>query len=313
MLSNELKDIITEIFHIGVGRSAAAMSELLDQTILMEVPHLYFMKREDVKLYLEESVGKYVCVTQNMYGELQGAGILSFPLVNGKTLVDQFLDTDSKKSEFGAMEISAIEEIGNIILSAVGAAFGDITQLRIEFDPPEVHFSDYAFPLIYENQPDTTFFSLANTGLKVQDIDIQGNISVMFAYLKVEVLEQFLSGHKIISQKFGQILIKHNYITPEQLEEALVIQRDSNKFIGELLVDKGFITEKQRNEILTSEEYKQSSKKFGEMLLEESLISEETLNEVIKLQKLSRSLLGEILVALGHLSEENRAKILPKK
>jgi len=41
-LSEELRDLLTEVFHIGVGRAAAGLSELLNRQIEMRVPDLFF-------------------------------------------------------------------------------------------------------------------------------------------------------------------------------------------------------------------------------------------------------------------------------
>ena len=83
-----------------------------------------------------------------------------------------------------------------------------MVEFRIEFDPPETHFCDTPFPEKLLNEPKTNFYSLANTWLKVKDADISGHINVMFEYIKLEALEQFLSNQKILSEKFGQLLIQ---------------------------------------------------------------------------------------------------------
>jgi len=53
-----------------------------------------------------------------------------------------------------------------------------------------------------------------------------------------------------------------------------------------------------------------SNKKLGEILLEGGLIDEDKLNEALDEQKASGELLGEVLVRLGHVTEQDIARTI---
>ena len=305
-LSDEFKDMLTEVFHIGVGKAAAALSDMLDELIEMEVPQLYFFNQESLESFSQKLKGKYICVFQKLEGDLEGVGSLSFPLVEGKTLVDQLLNRTSPKPDFGAIEMEAIEEVGNVIINAVGSAFNNIFGLRVEYDVPQIAFVDTPIPLNFSNKNDEVFYTFANTSLKAKQINIDGYLNMTFAYSNFEMLERILRTYSGFSKKFGELLVEAKYVNSTQLDEALNIQGNSRKFIGELLVEHGYITSEQRDHILQSEKYKRESKKFGEAVIEEYTITPEQLEQVIDAQRLSRSLLGEVLIALGHLNEKTR-------
>ncbi len=301
-LSEQLKDMLSEVFHIGVGKAAAALSEMLDQTIEMEVPQLHFFDHNSLLHFAKELTGEYVCVIQRIYGDLEGMGTLSFPLVKGKTLVDNLLENAPDKPEFGPMEMEAIQEVGNIVVNAVGAAFDNVIGLEIQYDVPEVLFLDSPFPL--EMQNPNSFYTFANTALSAKQSNIEGFLNMVFAYGSFKVFEDLLRNSAEMSKKFGELLLEAGYITIEKLEEALAIQKKSNQFIGELLIERGYITAEQRDRVLHSKKYREQSKKFGEALIEENCITPQQLKEVLEAQRLSKSLLGEILVSLGYLSSE---------
>ncbi|MBF0277759.1 MAG: hypothetical protein HQM13_08215 [SAR324 cluster bacterium] len=302
--SEKLKDALTEVFHIGVGLSAEVLSELLDQAIDMEVPDLHFLDHEAFGQFVHGLKGHYICIVQEIHGDLEGMGTLSFPLVEGKTLVDYLVGDSVSKPEISAMETEAIQEVGNIIINAVGSAFDDIVGLKINYDVPKVMFLEYPVPLDFSVQNESGFYTFAHARLKAQESDIEGYLNMMFAYANFDVLERIFRETGELTLKFGELLLEAHYITKEQLQEALQIQKNSGKFIGELMVEHGYISTEQRDAVLQSEQYRQYSKKFGEALLEESLITSEQLQKMLELQRRSKSLIGEILIALGYLDPD---------
>lgn len=312
-LSEELQDMLTEVFHIGVGRAAASLSEMLEQNIDMDVPELFFLNHSDFEKVISQFTGNYVCVLQSIHGDLEGMGSLSFPLLEGKTLVDNLVEASTPEQEFGAMETEAIEEVGNIIINGVGAAFHNVIGLQIDFEPPKVLFLDAPIPLLSPPNNKKSFFTFAKASLKAKESNISGFLNMMIAYNNIDILDRLIKKGEDLSTKFGEMLIQADLITSEQLAQGLEYQRRSNQFIGEWLIDQGYITAEQRDVIIQSEDYQQYTKKFGEALLEKNYITPQQLSDILNSQKLSRNFLGEILVALGFLNEDHRNQILEKQ
>lgn len=309
-VSEELKDLLTEIFHIGVGRAASSLAELLDYKIDLTIPKLHFFNQELLEEFCRRSKKDSVCVLQKIFGEMQGVGVLSFPLVQGKTLVDNILNMKSGKPDFGAIEIEAIQEIGNIVINSIGGAFGNLIGLKLQFEPPSVVFLEYPIPLDFAMETESYFYTIASTSLGVKEINVEGMIVLTFAYSNLEIIEQFVHGKNQLSLKFGEILLEEQYISRQQLDDAIILQNDAKKFIGELMVDKDIITMEQRDEVLQSQKYKESRKKFGELVLGQNLITSEQLDELLKIQKHSKSFLGEILMAMNAIDENTVDKAL---
>ncbi|MBF0239673.1 MAG: hypothetical protein HQM12_18380 [SAR324 cluster bacterium] len=310
-ISEKIRDLFTEFFHIGVGRSAAALSEMLSHEIEMEVPQLFFLNHEAMAEYSKEMAGDYVCVTQQITGDMTGFATLSFPIMNGKTLVDSILINFSQKPEFGTIEIEALQEIGNIVICALSSAFSDIFQFSLDYNLPTVSFISTPIPFFPESLENFYVFSI--TKLILKNTNIGGAINFSFAYSDFQKIEKFVDESMRFSKLFGEILLEKKMVTPEQLEHALKIQKSSNRFIGELLVDHGYITEEQRNQILTSPKYRADVLRFGEILLQESLIQQDQLQILLDMQKSSRSFLGELLIYLGYLNSHQRDAALQEQ
>ncbi len=192
-ISTAIQDILTEIVNIGVGRASDSLSQLLVQTIDLTVPEVHFFNHEEMVAYLAERKNKYVNVVQKLHGGIEGKGILSFPLVNGKTLVDTLLDIQtSGEAEFGVVETEAIQEVGNIVINAVGSVISDMTGLHVEYEVPKILFLDYSVPVHEGGNINEAIYCFTTTLFTVQGLDIEGNINFIIAYRNVEDIEQIL-------------------------------------------------------------------------------------------------------------------------
>ncbi|MBF0277758.1 MAG: chemotaxis protein CheC [SAR324 cluster bacterium] len=190
-ISRELKDLLTEVFHIGVGQAADALSEMLDLEIEMEVPQLHFLNFSTMEEYLRQNQGEFVCVRQEIHGDLEGMGTLSLTVDNGKTLMEQLLKITFMQPGFGLTEMEAIKEVGNIIINAVGAAFDDIIKFEINFDVPHVSQIDTAIPF-QASFNEQHFFMVAQTSISIKEFCVEGVINLMFTSLRIAALEDLV-------------------------------------------------------------------------------------------------------------------------
>ena len=318
LISEEIQDIITEIFNIGVGRASAAISDMLGMEVSLEVPRIEFLTHEGLRAILDEKKGEYVSVCQSMEGSLSGMGVFSLPLIKGKTLIDKLFKMESQKPEFGALEIEAIQEIGNIVVSAVGSALSDLLGASIEYQLPEVLFLDNPFLIVKEHEFDENLYCFSVNQLKVEEVDVEGLIYLVFSYRNLELFEAgFRHRYEQSSHKFGELAVEEGYITASQLQGALTFQKQASQFIGEILIGLGHLTPEQRENIFQAKPYQEFSKKFGEQSLDAEYVTFGQLKEALAIQKhakqYSEDAIGDILFKLGYLSKKQQSYILQKQ
>ena len=121
LINAEEKDVLQELVNIGVGGAAVALSGIMNREVILTFPRLEIFDLEQMKQYLRnrEDV-QYVSVSQKVRGEFSGKGIISFTLQEGKTLLNILLDNpDSPDYNFGIMEKETIQEVGNILITAI--------------------------------------------------------------------------------------------------------------------------------------------------------------------------------------------------
>lgn len=189
-----VKDIIGELINSGVGRAAKSMNELLNHEIQMSVPVIQILKTDETRDYIAKfNASKYVNVIQSFCGNLQGKGIVSFPVIKGKTLVNMLLETSENCAlDFNLDEREAILEVGNLIINAVQGVISDMVGQEVECQLPEINFDDRILPVDMLREDD--IYIIGEMILAVKGIDIEGSILLIYAYENLELLlEKFLS------------------------------------------------------------------------------------------------------------------------
>jgi len=189
-----VKDIIGELINSGVGRAAKSMNELLNHEIQMSVPVIHILTHDEMRGYISQyKASKYVNVIQSFLGNLQGQGIVSFPVIKGKTLVNMLLETSGNCTlEFDLDEREAILEVGNLIINAVQGVISDMIGQEVECQLPEIIFDDRILSLDRLKEDD--IYIVGEMILAVKGIDIEGSILLMYAYDNMGLLvNKFLS------------------------------------------------------------------------------------------------------------------------
>jgi len=200
-IDEHTKDILTEIINIGVGRASSSLSELLDRPIELQIPELSFFRYSELEKYLKDSPHeRYVCVTQRLGGDVVGEGVLSFPLENGKTLVDVLLDggEDEEEAEFSMWELEAVQEVGNIVINAVGSVISDLSGIHIHYQLPDAAISDYPVNKTFGQEQQTEgIYCYTTTTFFVEGIDISGSIILILSDKSVKIICEKINNNMV--------------------------------------------------------------------------------------------------------------------
>ncbi|MFQ5515112.1 MAG: chemotaxis protein CheC [Myxococcota bacterium] len=120
------EDRLRELASVGSGHAANALGQLLDCTVLMEPPRCYRLEvghLSEALIYEEEW-------STAIFVDLSGAVTGRAGLMLTRNVVDGLLDRLVKEhpaEEVSERGRSALEELGNIALSAAAGAMGDLS------------------------------------------------------------------------------------------------------------------------------------------------------------------------------------------
>lgn len=112
-------------------------------------------------------------------------------------------------------------------------------------------------------------------------------------------------------RKFGEIVVDEGFATEEQIEAALKYQKTTDILVGKILVDMHIITHVDSDRVAEHLKTPQGKgKKFGGAAVELGVCTDADVQKALEFQRTSKGLLGDLLIALGTISQEQRDAIL---
>ena len=139
MLDELERDALAELANIGVSRAAASLREMIGQQVLLSVPSVAVIRRQEAaNIVGNGSAGSLVAVQQTFAGEFSGRALLIFPETNSLELVRAVTGGELPLEDIVDLEQEALAETGNIILNGCLAAIANILQRSLNVSLPEV-------------------------------------------------------------------------------------------------------------------------------------------------------------------------------
>lgn len=135
-------DILEEMVNIGLGRSSAAVADLLDVFVTMSAPKILDISPENIISYLTDEIGiseMVSMVRQTFRGEFSGEAIMVFPEWPESilcSLAASFSDHSSLDCEIVQEEM--LLELGNIIFGACMGKIAELLDTKLSFSVPQI-------------------------------------------------------------------------------------------------------------------------------------------------------------------------------
>ncbi len=138
-------DAFTEIFNIGAGKAANALSELLDTPIEFTVPYCVILPVDHAADFLRDRFGTNISmISQDFSGPFDGSALLMFQEASSLKLAQSVLGGDEPVETLTELEREALTEIGNIVLNACLSSFGDLLDREVATSLPRFSLGDSA-------------------------------------------------------------------------------------------------------------------------------------------------------------------------
>lgn len=132
-------DALTEVFNMGVGQAADALSQLAGEPVELSIPLVQLLPKQEVVRQLANGDDRRVsAVRQGFQGDIVTDAILMFPAEQSLQLVQIMVGGTVPLEDLGEMEQEALAEIGNILLNAVVASVADNLDIALDGSLPEV-------------------------------------------------------------------------------------------------------------------------------------------------------------------------------
>ena len=188
------KDILQEIGNMCAGNATTALAEILGRRIELELPHMKIVSVPTLSQHLgvdpeEPVIGIHV----QIWGGVRGNALMILSAKDAFALLDILIgmrqESPSSLTEVG---ISALKEIGNIVVNAYLSALSAIT--GIAAFPSTVTLSSGAaksvinliFAGLHKDKPEETI--LVEAHFKDKTKDLAGNFFVVFDVLSISTI-----------------------------------------------------------------------------------------------------------------------------
>ncbi|MCR5441908.1 MAG: chemotaxis protein CheC [Lachnospiraceae bacterium] len=130
-------DVLKEIGNIGAGNAMTALSQMLGCKIDMGVPQVDLLDFSEVGTAIGGEEQIMVGVFLGVEGDITGSMLFLVEQKSAKYLINKvMMGMGDPGEEFTEMELSAMQEVGNIITGAYLNSLSTLTNLKIYPSPP---------------------------------------------------------------------------------------------------------------------------------------------------------------------------------
>lgn len=132
-------DVLKEVGNIGAGNAATALSKLLDKPVDMQVPQVNMLPFEDIIEVLGGSEQIVLAIFLRVTGEAPGNMFFILTQSSAKLLLQNLAGIEVEDEEnYSEMELSALNEIGNILAGSYLSSLADFTNLNMSPSVPSL-------------------------------------------------------------------------------------------------------------------------------------------------------------------------------
>lgn len=132
-------DVIKEIGSIGTGNAATALSQVIKKTTKMSLPAVYVLGYNEAIEMVGTPEEIVAAVLVKMSGEINGIMLFILKIDFINAVLDSVLSKDiDNYMDLTELEKSALEEIGNIIISSYVNAMSGLTGVSIKLSIPSI-------------------------------------------------------------------------------------------------------------------------------------------------------------------------------
>ena len=138
-------DVLKEIGNIGAGNATTALSQMLSMKMDMSVPKVALISFNEISKIIGSEEKIVVGILLELEGEINGMMMFFFDIKSAHHLVDVLMQRpienesiDNESTEFSEIEMSALNEIGNIVAGSYLTAIATLTSMKIISSVPNM-------------------------------------------------------------------------------------------------------------------------------------------------------------------------------
>ncbi len=195
LIHDGLREAFIEITNIGLGKAAAALSDMTGRSVLISVPSLEVFDSATLASAKEIEPITSVRINQAFSGkDISGQAMLVLNRSGALRLAVLLMGEPREHDVFGNIEQMALLETGNIMIGSVMGILGNMLQSRLQYDLPSLQIkADGAIGLLSDIiRPDNSWVILVKATLTIGEEDVSGYFIILFQENSIVTLSSLI-------------------------------------------------------------------------------------------------------------------------
>lgn len=191
-LTEQQTDALTELINIAFSRTAAALSEITGQRVLIGLPQVAICPIGELTTTLSQFVeGQVTSIHQVFSGPVGGDALLLLNREGASALSDLLTGGDGQTGRLDASAREVLTKVGNILLNACLGMFGDLLQVHLKFAVPLLHLEelDGLLKSVVVGKDELQYALVVHTTFNLRDSTIGGYLVIV---LGVTLLDRLI-------------------------------------------------------------------------------------------------------------------------
>ena len=176
-------DVLTEFGTIGAGNATTALSVLLTSRLTMKMPKVSFMNLDEFVESIGGAENVIAGVMSNISGEIEGFVLFALDVEDAHRLVNRLMGLELSSIDlFDDVDLSAVKEIGNILISSYLASLETLTGIRMRPSNPmlaiDMAGAILSFPAVVNSRERDEVLRIESQ-FEGEDLSIEGHIMMI--------------------------------------------------------------------------------------------------------------------------------------
>jgi len=125
-------DVFRELASIGAGHAVTSLSKMVSKKVSMSVPMVNLLDFKNVSNFIGGPENIIIGILVHLSKDITGIMMFLMDIPCARTLLGMMIGREIPEgAEFSEIELSALQEIGNILCSAYLSSLSQMTQQRI--------------------------------------------------------------------------------------------------------------------------------------------------------------------------------------
>jgi chemotaxis protein CheC len=192
-LSGRQNDALTELINIAFSRTAASLSELTGQRVILDVPKVAIYAIGDLFPALAEFLPAEIATVHQVFtGPVAGDALLMLNYDGAVVLTELLTEEQVQSNRLDASSREVLAEVGNILLNACLGVFGNLLQVHVSFSVPRLHLDtlDILLKSFVINKEELRYALVVYTAFRLRDSAVSGYLVIALNVASLDRLIQ---------------------------------------------------------------------------------------------------------------------------